>query len=175
MNKQHKVFGITPSEPLQILRISIEQPLDGSKTTILQSGIKVVQLQATSTTFQTTEGPEVSTEIDYLTANGIFHNDELSGIGIPQEEDDIWCMDFNFISTIQSNTASLIIPTKRYPEANQARNNHHLQKVIDRFADGPYSLEMEKEKIIEILLDEFSEMTSNSVFPNKSKGNENAN
>jgi len=169
MDMQHKIFGITPTEPLQILRISIEQSLAEEKAKVAQSFIKVAQLQATSSTIETTAGPEVTTRIDYLTFNGIFHNNELSGISIPETEDDIWSIQLNFISEANGATASLIIPTKRHPDS-QMRNNYYLQKIIDYLTEDRYPLQLTKDQIIVTLIELFSEMMGKEVLLSQEGG-----
>ncbi|QWD69656.1 hypothetical protein [Polynucleobacter sp. UB-Siik-W21] len=170
MNTQHKIFGITPTEPLQILRLSIEQQLGTNKTVMSMNSIKAIQLQATSSISKTTSGTEVATRIDFLTLNGIFHNDELSGIGIPQTEDEHWIIQLNFISEVNTGKCSLIVPTKKYP-AGQMQNNYFLQKIIDRFTEDRYPLQLKKDQIIAILVEVFSEMTGKDILLDKEGGN----
>lgn len=158
MNTQYKIFGITPSEPLEILRLSIQQQQGEAKPAISISSLKAIQLQAFSSITGTSADPAVITRIEYLTLNGIFHNDELSGVGIPQTEDDLWIIQLNFIAGVNNRRASLIIPKKRYPD-HQARNNYFLQKIIDRLTEDQYPLQLEREQIISILEEVFTEMT----------------
>jgi hypothetical protein len=158
MDKQHKIFGITPAEPLQILRILITQLPVEDKVDVNLSLIRVLQMQATSLIIETRSGPEVTTRVDYLTPSGIFDNDALSGVGIAEEDDDISVIELNFILTRGEETASLIIPANKYSES-QALNRRYLQKIIEHFAPDRYSLEVKRNEIVDFLLDVFGDMT----------------
>ncbi len=163
MDKQYKLFGITPSKPLQILRILVEQKFDETETRINLSSIRVLQIQATSEILKTISGPEATTRVEYLTTNGIFHADELSGVNIAEGDDDSSSIELNFITTSDDNTASLIIPTKKYLPT-QAINDYYLQVLIDHFAPDRHSLEFAKEDITSFLLGVLSKMTGRDAF-----------
>ena len=163
MNKQYKLFGITPSEPTLIMRISIEQELQEDKPRIEEVLIKVVQIQATSEVIETKNGPEANTRIDYLTGNGIFYNDELSGVSTATDEDESTCIKLNFITTKGSNTASLIIPNKSY-SAEQVQHKRHLDLIVDHLAPERYSVEIDKDVIVNFLLEVFSKMAGNATY-----------
>ena len=164
MDKQYKVYGITPSEPMQILRILIELQPGEDKAYINLSSIRVLQIQATSLIIETRSGPEVTTRVDYLTPSGIFHNDELSGVGIDstEAESEYSHMELNFIGSRGGDTISLIIPRNKYSE-NQPLNKKYLQKIIERFAPDGYALEEQKSVVIDTLLDIFSDMTNKDL------------
>jgi hypothetical protein len=163
MNKHYKLFGITPTEPTFILRVLIEQEFGDGKVHIEQALIKVVQIQATSEVVETKNGPEANTRIDYLTGNGIFYTDELSGVGVAADEDESTYIELNFATTKDSNTASLIIPKKSYP-TEQAKNSQYLNLIIDHLAPERYPVEVDKDVIMDFLLGVFSEMTGNNTY-----------
>jgi hypothetical protein len=163
MSKQFKIFGITPSEPTFIMRVLIEQEFGDGKVHIEQVLIKVIQIQATSEIIDTKHGPEANTRIDYLTGNGIFCADELSGVGIAANEDESTFIELNFTMTKGSDTASLIIPKKNYP-TEQAQNKKYLDLIIGHLAPERYSVEVDKEAIMTFLLGVFSGMTGNSTY-----------
>ena len=162
MNKHHKLFGITPTEPTFIMRVLIEQEFQEDKPRIKQALIKVVQFQATSEVVETKNGPEANTRIDYLTGNGIFYNDELSGAGTASDEDESTYIELNFITAKSSNTASLIIPSKSY-SAEQVQHKKYLDLIVDHFAPERYSVEIDKYVIMKFLLEVFSEMTGKNT------------
>jgi len=163
MKKQYKIFGITPSEPTFIMRVLIEQEFGKEKVHIKQTYIKVTQIQATSEIVDTKHGPEANTRIDYLTGNGIFYNDELSHVGIAVDEDETTCIELNFATTKDSNTANLIIPRKSYP-TEQAQNSKYLNLIVDHFAPERYSVEVDKELIMGFLLEVISGMAGDNTY-----------
>jgi len=162
MNKHYKIFGITPTEPTFIMQVLIEQEFH-EKARIEQALIKVVQIQATSEVVETKNGPEANTRIDYLTGNGIFYNDELSGLGIAADENEPTYIELNFVTTMGSNTAGLIIPKKSYP-AEQSQNSQYLNSIIDHLAPERYSVEVDKDAIMDFLLEIFSKMTNKNIY-----------
>ncbi|MBT8521124.1 hypothetical protein G6737_01030 [Polynucleobacter paneuropaeus] len=165
MNKHYKLFGITPTEPTFIMQVLIEQEFHEEKARIKQELIKVVQIQATSEVVETKNGPEANTRIDYLTGNGIFYNDELSGLGTAADEDELTYIELNFVTTMGSNTASLIIPKKSYP-AEQSQKSQYLNSIIDHLAPERYSVEVDKDAIMDFLLGVFSKMAGNAKYLN---------
>lgn len=158
MNKQYKIFGITPTEPTIIMRVFIEKEFDEEKIHIEQAFIKVVQIQATSEVVETKYGPEANTRIDYLTGNGIFYNDELSGVGIAADEDKSTYIELNFVTTMGSNTASLILPRRDYPAGSKSKK--YLDMILEHLAPERYSVEVDKNVIMDFLLNVFSKMAS---------------
>lgn len=163
MNKHYKLFGITPTEPMFIMRVLIEQKFNSEEIQVKQSLIKVVQIQATSEIVETKSGPEANTRIDYLTADGIFNVDELSGIGIANDEDALTYIGLNFVTAKGSNTASLIIPNKTYP-AEQSQNRQYFNLIIEHLAPDRYSEEVDKDVIMDYLLGVFWEITGNNTY-----------
>jgi hypothetical protein len=145
------------------MRVLVEQKFHEETVRIRQALIKVVQFQATSEVVETKNGQEANTSIDYLTGNGIFYNDELSGLGIAANEDELTYIELNFVTTMGSNTASLIIPKKSYP-AEQSQNSQYLNSIIDHLAPERYSVEVDKNAIMGFLLGVFSKMTNNNTY-----------
>lgn len=170
MSKQTKIYGITPTAPTFILRVLIEQEFGAEEIQVKQSLIKVVQRQATSEIIETSHGPEVSTQIDYLTADGIFNIDELSGVGIATNDDEITYIELNFCTTESSDTASLIIPKKKYP-AEEALKNKYLAKIIDHFAPERYTVEVKIDEIKPFLLEIFMQMGRSYALSNTAEAN----
>lgn len=170
MKKQYKLFGITPTAPTFILRILIEREYGAEEMQVKQSLIKVVQRQATSEIIETSQGPEAITRIDYLTADGIFNTDELSGIGIATSVDEVTHIELNFCTTEGSDTASLIIPKKKYPDEDFLKNKY-LVTIIDHFAPERYAVEVKIDEIKPFLLDIFLQMGGSYAVHNAVEAN----
>jgi hypothetical protein len=169
MNKHYKIFGITPTEPTYIMRVFIEQEFDDDKVHTEEAMIKVIQIQATSEVFDTEHGPEANTRIDYLTKNGIFPTDELSGVGIAADEDESTYIELNFSTSRNSNTASLILPKKIYPVVSESKK--YLDMIFEYLAPEGYPVEVDKEEIVNFLLGVFSLMTGKNTFVDTIRGN----
>ena len=163
MNKQYKIFGITPYDSTLILRVLIEQHFGEEQVRVEQSLIRVIQIQATSKIIETNDGPEENTRINYLTANGIFYTNELSGLGIANNEDEATYIQLNFITTKDCKWASLIIPTKKNL-AEEDPNNKYLNMIVEHLAPESYAIELKKEEIINFLLTVFSKMIDKNIF-----------
>lgn len=169
MNKHYKIFGITPTEPTYIMRVFIEQEFDEDKVHIEEAIIRVIQIQATSEVFETEHGPEANTRIDYLTKNGIFFTDELSGVGIAANEDESTYIELNLATTKGSNTASLILPNKNYQAGSQSKK--YLDMIFEYLAPEGYPVEVDKGEIVNFLLGVFSLMTGKNTFVDTIGGN----
>lgn len=170
MNKQTKIFGITPSAPTFIIRVLIEHEFGAEEVQVKQSLIKVVQRQATSEIIETSHGPEAITRIDYLTGDGIFNTDELSGVGIATNDDEAAHIEMNFCTTEGSDTASLILPKKKYPDEEFLKNKY-LATIIDHFAPERYAVEVKIDEIKPFLLDIVLQMGGSYVSPNAVEAN----
>jgi hypothetical protein len=168
MSKQTKIFGITPQEPTFIIRILIEQEFGSKEIQVKQSLIKVIQRQAISEIIETNHGPEVITQISYLTADGIFNTDELSGVGIATNDDEVTIIEMNFCTTEGSDTANLIIPKKKY-RTEEPYKNKYLAKIIDHFAPERYAEEVKIEEIKPFLHSVFSQMSGNNDLPSNAE------
>lgn len=170
MKKQYKLFGITPTAPTFILRVLIEQEYGAEEIQVKQSLIKVVQRQATSEIIETNHGPEAITRIDYLTGDGIFNTDELSGVGFATNDDEVTHIELNFCTTEGSDTASLIVPKKKYP-AEESLKNKYLAMIIDHFAPERYAVEVKIDEIKPFLLDIFLQMGGSYAAHNAAEAN----
>lgn len=170
MKKQYKLFGITPTAPTFILRVLIEREYGAEEIQVKQSLIKVVQRQATSEIIDTSHGPEAITRIDYLTADGIFNTDELSGAGIATNDDEATHIEMNFCTTEGSDTASLILPNKKYLDEEFLKNKF-LATIIDHFAPERYAVEVKIDEIKPFLLDIFLQMGVGYATPNAVEAN----
>ncbi len=170
MSKQTKIYGITPTAPTFILRVLIEQEFGAEEIQVRQSLIKVVQRQATSQIIETRHGPEVTTRIDHLTEDGIFNIDELSGIGVATNVDEVTHIELNFCTTEGSDTASLIIPQKKYP-TEEALKNKYLAKIVDHFAPERYAVEVKIDEIKPFLLGIFMQMGRSYAAANTVEAN----
>jgi hypothetical protein len=172
MKKQYKSHGILTPEPLEIVRIQIEQEFGKSNITTKIDRIRVLQPQAkTELVFIPGQSwPEEDTEIEFLTINGTFWNAGLSGVYEATNEDEMSSIQMNFISTPNSTTLSLIPPKKIYTQ-HQKVSNRILTQLIESMTSDGESVEIEIEEAKDLMKLALCTMTGNYPLNDEEEGN----
>lgn len=172
MKKQYKSYPIKTSEPLEIVRIQVEQEFGKSNITIKIDVVKVLQTQA-KTELKFIPGqawPEEDTEIEFLTIKGTFWNAGLSGVYEATNEDETSSIQLNFISTPNSTALSLIPPKKIYPQ-HQKVSNRILKQLIESMTSDGESVELEIEEVKDLMKLVLCAMTGNYPLNDEEEGN----
>jgi hypothetical protein len=172
MKKQYKSYGIHTPEPLEIVRIQIEQEFGKSNITTKIDIIRVLQTQAkTELVFIPGQAwPEEDTEIEFLTINGTFWNAGLSGVSEATNEDETSSIQLNFISARDSAALSLIPPKKTYPQHQKACNRILTQLIESMTSDGE-SVELEIDEVKDLMKLALCTMTGNYPLNDEEEGN----
>lgn len=169
MKKHYKISDTSNSLPHQILRIKVEAAFGKTEAELLLTSIRVLGYQVITTIIESDHPPETLTVVKPHTINGTFDNEFFSGVCIARDQSEISSIELNFISITGSDTASLIIPSTEYSDYGSVER-YYLNKLIDQLTQDRYSIELQKDMIIKIILDAFNQMTGVSNLINQDLG-----